>query len=108
MKSWLYLILAILFEVAGTTCMKLSAGFSKLIPSVLLFIFYAGSFVAVTIALKEIDVSVAYAVWSGLGTTMITLVGIFFFRESVTLLKIVSILLIIVGIVGLNLAGARQ
>jgi small multidrug resistance pump len=107
-KSWLYLILAILFEVAGTTCMKLSAGFSKLIPSVLLFIFYAGSFVAVTIALKEIDVSVAYAVWSGLGTTMITLVGIFFFRESVTLLKIVSILLIIVGIVGLNLAGARQ
>ncbi|MGC8719291.1 MAG: DMT family transporter [Thermodesulforhabdaceae bacterium] len=106
--AWLYLILAILFEVAGTTCMKLSAGFSKLIPSILLFLFYAGSFVAVTFALKEIDVSIAYAVWSGLGTALITLVGIFFFRESVTLLKIVSILLIIIGVMGLNLAGARQ
>lgn len=108
MIAWLYLILAILFEVAGTTCMKLSAGFSKLIPSILLFLFYAGSFVAVTFALKEIDVSIAYAVWSGLGTALITLVGIFFFRESVTLLKIVSILLIIIGVMGLNLAGARQ
>ncbi len=108
MIAWLYLILAILFEVAGTTCMKLSAGFSKLIPSILLFLFYAGSFVAVTFASKEIDVSIAYAVWSGLGTALITLVGIFFFRESVTLLKIVSILLIIIGVMGLNLAGARQ
>lgn len=108
MIAWLYLILAILFEVAGTTCMKLSAGFSKLIPSILLFLFYAGSLVALTFALKEIDVSIAYAVWSGLGTALITLVGIFFFRESVTLLKIVSILLIIIGVMGLNLAGARQ
>ena len=108
MKAWIFLILAILFEVAGTTSMKLSEGFSKLIPSILLFVFYAASFVAVTFALEKIDISVAYAVWSGVGTALITIVGILFFRETVTVLKIVSIILIIIGVVGLNLAGARN
>jgi small multidrug resistance pump len=107
-KAWIFLILAILFEVAGTTSMKLSEGFSKLIPSILLFVFYAASFVAVTFALEKIDISVAYAVWSGVGTALITIVGILFFRETVTVLKIVSIILIIIGVVGLNLAGARN
>ncbi|MEJ5301065.1 MAG: multidrug efflux SMR transporter [Thermodesulforhabdaceae bacterium] len=108
MKAWIFLIVAIIFEVAGTTSMKLSEGFSRLVPSIMLFVFYAASFVGVTLALKEIDVSVAYAIWSGLGTALITLIGIFFFREAVTVLKIVSIILIIIGIVGLNLAGARE
>jgi small multidrug resistance pump len=107
-KAWIFLILAILFEVAGTTSMKLSEGFSRLIPSILLFVFYAASFVAVTFALEKIDISVAYAVWSGVGTALITIVGILFFRETVTVLKIVSIILIIIGVVGLNLAGARN
>ena len=108
MKAWIFLILAILFEVAGTTSMKLSEGFSRLIPSILLFVLYAASFVAVTFALEKIDISVAYAVWSGVGTALITIVGILFFRETVTVLKIVSIILIIIGVVGLNLAGARN
>jgi len=107
-KAWIFLILAILFEVAGTTSMKLSEGFSRLIPSILLFVLYAASFVAVTFALEKIDISVAYAVWSGVGTALITIVGILFFRETVTVLKIVSIILIIIGVVGLNLAGARN
>ena len=66
--TWLYLILAILLEVSGTTCMKLSEGFTKLVPSVLIFVFYTASFGMLTLALKRIDVSVAYAVWSGMGT----------------------------------------
>jgi small multidrug resistance pump len=107
-KAWIFLVLAILFEVAGTTSMKLSEGFSRLIPSILLFVFYAASFVSVTFALEKIDVSVAYAVWSGVGTALISIIGIFFFRETVTVLKIVSIILIIIGVVGLNLAGARN
>lgn len=108
MKAWIFLVLAILFEVAGTTSMKLSEGFSRLIPSILLFVFYAASFVAVTFALEKIDISVAYAIWSGVGTALIAIVGILFFRETVTVLKIVSIILIIIGVVGLNLAGARN
>jgi len=59
-------------------------------------------------ALKRLDVSVAYAVWAGLGTAIIVVVGALYFHESVTVLKIVSILLIIAGVVGLNLSGAKH
>ncbi|HDH98433.1 MAG TPA: multidrug efflux SMR transporter [Deltaproteobacteria bacterium] len=108
MQQWFFLSSAIVLEVAGTISMKLSEGFTKLVPSVLLFMFYAASFVALTFALKKIEVSVAYAVWSGVGTALITTIGILCFREAATALKLVSILLIIVGVVGLNLSGAKQ
>jgi len=71
-------------------------------------VFYAASFVALTLALKKIEVSVAYAVWSGVGTALIAAIGMLYFRETVTTLKLVSILLIIIGVVGLNLNGATQ
>lgn len=108
MLYWVYLAGAIVLEVAGTTSMKLSAGFSRLIPSVLIFIFYGASFVLLTFALKKIDVSVAYAVWAGIGTALIALIGMSYFREPATLLKWVSISLIIAGVVGLNLGGGRH
>jgi len=108
MQHWFFLAGAIALEVAGTTSMKLSEGFTKLVPSVLLFVFYAASFVALTLALKKIEVSVAYAVWSGVGTALIAAIGILYFREAATVLKFISILLIIVGVVGLNLSGAKQ
>lgn len=108
MQHWLFLSVAIALEVAGTTAMKRSEGFSRLVPSVLLFVFYAASFVALTLALKKIEVSVAYAVWSGVGTAVIAVIGILYFREAVSALKLVSILLIIVGVVGLNLTGAQH
>jgi small multidrug resistance pump len=105
MQQWFYLAGAIAFEVAGTTSMKLSEGFTKLLPSVLIFVFYAASFVALTFALKKIEVSVAYAVWAGVGTSLIAAIGILHFHEAVTVLKLVSILLIVVGVVGLNLSA---
>lgn len=108
MKAWLYLAAAILLEVAGTTSMKLSQGFTRLTPSVLIFVFYALSFVALTFALKRIEVSVSYAIWSGVGTTLIALIGILYFNESVNLAKIASIALIVTGVVGLNLSGAAR
>lgn len=103
--SYFYLFSAILLEIAGTTCLKLSQGFTRLVPSILIFIFYFSSLAMLTIALKRIDVSVAYAVWSGLGTAVIAFIGIVWFGESLSLLKIVSLLLIIVGVVTLNLSG---
>ena len=103
MRDWLYLILAIVLEVAGTTSMKLSQGFSRLLPSVMIFVFYALSFAGLTLALKRIDVSVAYAIWSGLGTALITVIGLAYFKEPATLVKILSIALIILGVAGLNL-----
>ena len=102
--GWLWLFLAILLEVSGTTCMKLSQGFTKLVPSVFIFVFYVLSFSAMTFSLKTVDVSVGYAVWAGVGTILITLIGAVWFGESLGLLKIVSIILIIVGVAGLRLS----
>ena len=105
---WLYLTLAIVLEVCGTTCMKLSEGFSKLTPSILLFIFYGLSFAAFVFALKRVDVSIAYALWAGLGVLLIGTIGILYFKEPVSVLKIVSMVLIIAGVVGLYSSGVGR
>lgn len=99
---WLYLIIAITMEVAGTTSMKLSEGFSKLLPSISIFIFYGISFTFLTLALKVLPVGMTYAVWAGAGTALITLVGIIWFGESFNMIKVISLLLIIIGVAGLH------
>lgn len=105
---WFYLAGAILFEVAGTTSMKLSMGFTRLVPSILIFVFYAISFVALTFAVRKIDMSVSYAIWSGVGTALIALIGVYVFKESMTPLKVASMILIIIGVIGLNLDGFKS
>jgi len=105
LTSWIYLIAAIVFEVAGTTAMKISEGFTKIMPSIAMAIFYLLSLTALTFALKRFDVSVAYAIWSGVGTALITAVGFYFFKEEMTPMRLVSIGLIILGVVGLHLSG---
>ncbi len=102
---WFYLALAILFEVLGTTSMKLSEGFSKIVPSVAMLLFYILSLAALTMALKKIEMSIAYAIWAGIGTALITIIGLFLFKEELSLLKLVSILFIIAGVVGLHLSS---
>jgi small multidrug resistance pump len=102
MHHWLYLAAAILFEVAGTTSMKLAQGFTRPLPSVLIFIFYALAFVALTLTLKKMDISVAYSVWSGVGTALIAAIGIFWFQEPLTPVRLACIALIVIGVVGLN------
>ncbi len=103
--GWILLVLAILLEVAGTTNMKLSEGFSKLVPSVLVLFFYALSIIALTFAVNRLDVSVAYAVWSGMGTALVAVIGLWYFQESLTSIKVVALGLIIVGVVMLHLAS---
>ena len=105
---WLYLALAILLEVAGTTSMKLSEGLTRLVPSILLVVLYVLSFAMLTLALRRIDVGVAYAIWSGVGTALIAGIGIVWFREPATVVKFVSLGLIIAGVVGLNLSGGAH
>ncbi len=105
MEHWIYLAVAIILEVAGTTAMKFSEGFTKILPSVMMFVFYILSLVALTYALKKIDMSMAYAIWAGFGTALIAVVGIYFFKEPVSVVKIGSIALIIVGVVGLHLSA---
>ena len=103
--GWILLVVAIVLEVVGTTNMKLSEGFSKLVPSVLVLFFYALSIVALTFAVNRLDVSVAYAVWSGMGTALVAMIGIWFFQESLTTTKLVALGLIIVGVAMLHTAS---
>ena len=106
--GWVVLVLAIVLEVAGTTNMKLSEGFTERLPSVLVFVFYGLSIGTLTLALKHTDVSVAYAVWSGLGTAFIAMLGVTVFGEPLTLIKVLALSFIVVGVVMLNLVGAAH
>ena len=105
MLHWFCLAGAIVLEIAGTMSMKLSQGFTRTAPSVLLFVFYGISFALMTVAVKKIDVSVSYAIWSGVGTATIALIGVFWFRETLTWIQVASIVLIVTGVIGLR-AGA--
>ncbi len=105
--SVVFLMLAILAEVAGTTSLKLSQGFSRLLPSLTMILCYGLSFTFLSFALKRLEVGVVYAVWSGVGTALIATIGILWFKEPLTALKIGCLLLIILGVVGLNLSGAH-
>jgi len=104
---WILLFVAILLEVAGITSMKLSRGFAEMIPSIAVPVFYVLSAAAVILALKRLDLSVTYAIWSGVGTALAAMIGIAYFREPLTLIKLASLVLVILGVVGLSLA-ARQ
>jgi small multidrug resistance pump len=104
--SWILLVGAIFFEVAGTTLLKLSNGFSRLLPVIFMFLFYIASLSLLSLALKKIEVGIAYAIWSGVGTATITMIGVVFFSESMNILKIGGILLVIAGVTILNLAGS--
>ena len=101
--SWIYLGLGIIFEVLGTVCMKYAEGFTKLWPSVFVFVFYGLSLGLLVLVLEKFEVSIAYAIWASAGTALIAVIGIMFFNEPVTLAKVVSIALIIAGILGLEL-----
>ncbi len=104
---WIYLGFAIVFEVAGTTSMKLSEGFSKLLPSGLMILFYIISFTLMTLALKRLEVGMTYAIWAGAGTAIIAIIGVLWFKEPISVLKTVSILLIIAGVIGLHFSEVK-
>lgn len=87
--------------------MKLSNGFAVFWPSVGVFVFYAGAFFTLTLVLKTIELSIAYAIWAGAGTAIIAVVGIVAFGEGASPLKIVSLCLVVAGVVGLQLSSSQ-
>lgn len=105
--GYLTLVAAIAAEVAATTALKYSDGFSRLWPSVLTAVGYLVSFVLLAQTLKSVSVGTAYAIWSGLGTASIAVIGLIFFGEGLGVAKIAGIALIIVGVAVLNLGGAH-
>ena len=82
--------------------MKLADGFSKLVPSIFVFVFYILALICLIFVLKKMEVSIAYAIWASLGIVLIAVIGIVWFKEPVSIVKIISMLLIIAGILGLG------
>ena len=107
MNPWLMLCLSIASEVAGTTALKLADGFTHLGYTAMVFVCYGLSFFVFSIAVRHLELGIAYAIWAGMGTVLIALIGIVWFRESTDLLKLLSMLAIVGGVIGLNIASAR-
>lgn len=106
--AWLLVMLAGLLETGFAVALKASEGFSRLVPSVLFVVFAAGSFTLLSIALRTLPVGPAYAVWTGIGAAGTAIVGMVFLGESVGVLKLVSIVLVIAGVVGLQLSSTAH
>jgi small multidrug resistance pump len=101
------LALAIAVEVAATISLRASDGFTKLLPSVIVVMGYATSFYLLSLILRDLSVGTTYAIWAGAGTAAIAVIGIVVLGEPASALKIVSIVLIVAGVIGLNVAGAH-
>jgi len=103
--GWLLLSAAILLELSGTVSMKLSESFTRLVPSVLMFVFYGASFTFLNFALGYMAVSTVYAIWSGIGIVLISLAGVFIFHERLSISSIMWIGVIVIGVIGLNISS---
>lgn len=103
MKHWLFLLVAIFTEVVATSALKASAGFTRLLPSLIVVIGYAISFYAMSLALEAIPVGIAYAVWSGIGIVLITVAAWILYGQRLDLWAMIGIGFIIVGVIILNL-----
>ena len=101
--SYFYLALAIAAEVAGTSLLKATEEFTKLVPTTFLIIFYAMSFWLMTLALRDLPLGVVYAVWSGLGIVLVAFIGALVYKEMPDLGSIIGMALIISGVVVMQL-----
>jgi len=100
--GYIYLAIAIFSEVIATSALKASDEFSKLIPSIIVVVGYSVSFYFLSLVLRTIPVGVAYAIWSGLGIALISIIGLFVFDQKLDLAAIIGILLIVSGVVVMN------
>ena len=102
MRPWIYLAVAIVSEVFATTFLKQSEGFSRLVPTVAALAGYGLALYCLSQAVQDIELGVAYAIWAGLGTALIVLLGWLVFHQSIDLAAIVGVLMIVGGVVVIN------
>lgn len=103
--TWALVFVAGLFEVGFALCMKESKGFTQLWPTIGMIGFGAASFIILNLALKDLPVGSAYAVWTGIGAAGTAILGIILLGEAATVVRLLSIVFIVVGVIGLQLAG---
>ena len=101
-KTYSFLLIAILCEVAGTMLLPVSQNFSKVIPTVCLTIFYLISFYLMTFVMDKLSIAIVYATWSGLGVFTIAILGYFFFKQTLAWQAIAGLFLIVVGVILVN------
>lgn len=101
-RSYLFLALAIVFEIIATTFLKKSEEFSKLLPSAVTVIGYACAFYFLSLSLRQIPVGITYAIWSGVGIVFITIIGVVAFKQVPDLPAIIGIAFIIIGVIVIN------
>ncbi|AFD05593.1 DMT family transporter [Solitalea canadensis] len=101
--KYVYLLLAILFEIIGTSALQASAQFTKWKPSLLVVLGYASAFFFLSLSLRSLQLGVAYAIWSGVGIVIIILAGIFLFKQIPDTPAIIGMALIVIGVVVINL-----
>ena len=106
--AWALVILAGLFETGFALSLKASAGLTRLVPTMLFVGFAAMSFILLTTSLRSLPVGSAYAVWTGIGAAGTAVAGMVFLGESSEVLKLVSIVLIVAGVIGLQLTSAAH
>ena len=97
--AYIYLGLAIIAEVVATSALKASEEFTKLIPSLIVIIGYASAFYLMTLVLRSIPIGITYAIWSGLGIVLVTIVGVFLYRQVPDLPAMIGMALIVAGVV---------
>ncbi|TLG13396.1 multidrug efflux SMR transporter [Nocardia cyriacigeorgica] len=106
--TFLFLALAIVSEISATVSLKLSEGFTKLVPSVVVVVGYGAAFVFLSQALKRgMAVGVAYGIWSAVGVAAVAVIGALFLDERLSLVQVGGIVLVILGVVALELGGAH-
>ncbi len=101
--QYLYLLIAIISEVAATSALKASEQFTKPVPSLIVIIGYASAFYFLSLTLKTIPVGIAYAIWSGIGTILIAVIGVLLYKQQLDSPAIIGLALIIVGVIIINL-----
>ncbi len=104
----LQLAVAIVAEIVGTTSLRASDGFTRLWPSVLVCVCYPLSFYLLSLVLRQLSIGVAYAVWSAVGTAAIVIIGVVAYGESLTAIRVISLVLVVLGVIGLQLGGAHR
>jgi small multidrug resistance pump len=102
MKTYIFLAIAIIGEVIATSALKPAAGFSKLLPSMLVIAGYGTAFYFLSLTLRTMPIGIVYALWSGVGVALISVIGWVVFKQSLDLAAIVGITLIVIGVVILN------
>ncbi|MBU3184134.1 DMT family transporter [Clostridium estertheticum] len=105
--EWIYLVIAGFFEVGWAIELKYSLGFTKMLPSLLTIIGMLASFYFLSLSLKSLPLGTAYAVWTGIGTVGTVVLGVILFKEPIDIMRVICVVLIVIGIIGLKLITIR-